>query len=121
MKVVLQRDLYLEGVLYKASPRGTEIPDKIGNKTVRIQTKEDTLKRKKHSADIAAQGFSEEEEPVQENVITLPEDAKEYKEPTATSSGPAPDTLSGMTPPPPPSRPSEPPHTSSNLKTTQKK
>lgn len=121
MKVVLKRDLYLGGVLYRASPTGTEIPDEIDKKKVRLTTKEDSLKMKQYAAEMAAQGYSEIE--VAEDEIRLPIDAEEYKAPpegqTATVKT-SPDTMSQLTPPPPMPRPTA-EHPNPNVKTTQKK
>jgi hypothetical protein len=59
MKVLLRRDLFLEAHLYRASPRGTEIPDTLNGKKIIL-----------HSV---WKGMAEKE---RVNVIPLPRDAQ---------------------------------------------
>src|SRR5262245_9262795 len=118
MKVLLKRDLYLGGVLYKASPTGTEILDEVDGKRVRLTTKEDSMKMKQYAAEMAAQGYSEIE--ISADEVRLPEDAEEYKGGPEGEAAREPNTMSGLTPPPPKSPPSE-AIPNPNVKTTQKK
>lgn len=78
MKVKLARNFFLEGVYYKASFGGTEIPDSFvrEGKTYKVQLPPEKPKKK------AAKPGDPPPEPeeVPEGVIYLPEGTTEYKE-----------------------------------------
>lgn len=123
MKILLQRDLYLGGILYKSDPRGTEIPEEIGGKKVVLWTPEYDKAVRQYQKEMQEDGYTEVQIP--EDEIVLPRDAKEYSPEEAGKSAPqqsVQQTLSELTKPADRSPPvSENAPVNPNVKTTQKK
>lgn len=100
MKVLLKRNMFLDGILYEPNQAGTDLPDKIGDRKVVLYDHNNPPKPRRKAETIFALDPDQrtlrhvptdefvDEKDSKKSLITLPEDVVEWTDKTAKAFAP---------------------------------